>query len=242
MLGTAPESIVPSAARGRGGAGLCPAGAAAGQGREVKLCMFSPKGRDLERGWPARIDGDRVIQLAAQTLQSFFSGGGQAREHAEYPLDEVDFRAPVLHPPSVRLFDGGDFAFANPAAIHGPEDAIRRPDGARSLRYELRPAVIVGGEGQIGGYTLLNVLTAPDLEGTKARDFALSMGPIVVTERIGALGAVAWDELVGQAARNTRLLPGDVIAADPLETGSVDGAVELTVGEIGTLRNLIFDR
>ena len=41
--------------------------------------MFSPKELGLERGWPGRIEGDRVIQLAAQTLQSFFSGGGQAR-------------------------------------------------------------------------------------------------------------------------------------------------------------------
>ena len=48
--------------------------------------MFTPKELALERGWPGRIDGDRVIQLAAQTLQSFFTGGGSAREHAEYPL------------------------------------------------------------------------------------------------------------------------------------------------------------
>src|SRR6185503_15259355 len=70
----------------------------------MKLCMFSPKGQDLRRGWPGRVEGDRVVQLAAQTLQSFFSGGGSAREHAEYPLDEVDLRPPVLHPPAVRDF------------------------------------------------------------------------------------------------------------------------------------------
>ena len=55
----------------------------------MKLCMFSPR-TALERGWPGRIEGDRVIQLAAQTLQSFFTGGGRAREHAEYPLDDVE--------------------------------------------------------------------------------------------------------------------------------------------------------
>ena len=27
----------------------------------MKLCMFSPKGRDLERGWPGRIEDDRVV-------------------------------------------------------------------------------------------------------------------------------------------------------------------------------------
>ena len=61
----------------------------------MKLVMFSPKGAHLERGWPGRIEGDRVIQLAAQTLQSFFTGSGQAREHAEHPLEDVELRAPV---------------------------------------------------------------------------------------------------------------------------------------------------
>src|SRR3989442_12705968 len=80
--------------------------------------MFTPKELGLERGWPGRIDGDTVIQLAAQTLQAFFTGGAQAREHAEYPLADVVFRAPVLHPPSVRIFgEDNDFVFANPAAI-----------------------------------------------------------------------------------------------------------------------------
>jgi 2-keto-4-pentenoate hydratase/2-oxohepta-3-ene-1,7-dioic acid hydratase in catechol pathway len=205
--------------------------------------MFSPRGRGLERGWPGRIEGDRVIQLAAQTLQSFFSGGGRAREHAEYGLDEVDFCSPVLHPPSVRVFDGDDFAFANPAAIHGPDDPVRRPEGARNIEYELRPAAVIGGEGEIGGYTLLNVLTAPELAGAKARDFALVLGPIVLTpdEDTARFAALLWPRLLAHAARNTRLVPGDVIAGDVLATGSADGVVEVGLEEIGSLRNLIID-
>ena len=78
--------------------------------------MFSPKGMNLERGWPGRVDGDRVIQLAAQTLQVYFTAGGALREHAEYALADVDLRAPVLHPPGIRIFDDGlDFAFGFPA-------------------------------------------------------------------------------------------------------------------------------
>ena len=46
----------------------------------MKLCMFSPADADLERGWPGRIQGDTVTQLAAQTLQSFLTGGSSARE------------------------------------------------------------------------------------------------------------------------------------------------------------------
>jgi 2-keto-4-pentenoate hydratase/2-oxohepta-3-ene-1,7-dioic acid hydratase in catechol pathway len=201
--------------------------------------MFSPRGRDLERGWPGRIEGDRVIQLAAQTLQSYFSGGGRAREHAEYALAEIDLRAPVLHPPSVRLFDGDDFVFANPAAIHGPEDEIRST--AARVGYELRPAAIVGGEGRIGGFTLMNALTAPELGGAKARDFALVLGPVVVTpeETVPGVSDLYWPGLIDHAARNTRLVPGDVVAADPFATGSVDGVVELAVEGIGILRNAV---
>jgi Fumarylacetoacetate (FAA) hydrolase family len=203
--------------------------------------MFSPNGRNLERGWPGRIAGDRVIQLAAQTLQSFFSGGGTAREHAEYALEGIDLCAPVLHPPSVRLFDAGDFVFANPAAIHGPEDAVVPPVGANRVDYEARIAAVIGGEGRIGGFTILNAWTAPGLEGAKARDFALGLGPIVVTpdERVPDLEAFDWEMLVAVAGRNTRLLPGDLIAADPLATGPADGLVELEIDGIGVLRNTV---
>ena len=66
--------------------------------------MFTPRELELERGWPGIIEGDTVYQLAAQTLQAFFTGGGTARRHAEYALADVDLRPPVVHPPSVRDF------------------------------------------------------------------------------------------------------------------------------------------
>ena len=204
----------------------------------MKLCMFSPRERHLERGWPGRIEGEHVIQLAAQTLQSFFSGGGTAREHSGCALADVELRAPVLHPPSVRIFDGDDFAFANPAAIHGPEDEIRDPGG--HLAYELRPAAVIGADQVVGGITLMNVLTAPALGGAKARDFALVLGPVVVTpdEDVPAV-EVDWKRLLSHAAHNTHLLPGDLIAADPISTGAVDGVVEVGVEGIGSLRNRV---
>ena len=175
--------------------------------------MFSPVDRDLVRGWPGRIEGERVIQLAAQTLQAFFTGGGQAREHAEYPLREVVLRAPVLHPPSVRIFDGDDFRFANPAAIVRADAEIPLPAGATELVPVQRRAAIVGGGGAIGGFTPLVEWTAPQLAGAKSRDFALALGPFVTTSDEGAPAGVDWDRLVAHAAANTHLLPGDVIAA-----------------------------
>ena len=240
----------------------------------MKLCMFSPKEQALERGWPGVIEDDVVYQLAAQTLQAFFTGGGTARRHAEYPLDEVDFRAPVLHPPSVRDFyafeqhvktaralRGQDvprewyevpvFYFSNPAAIFGPDDDVPYPNGTSELDYELEVAAIIGAEGRIGGFTVMNDWSARDLQRVemrvglgpaKGKDFATSLGPIVVTpdEFDGASGAMvarvngeersrgelgdmhhSWDALVAQAGRNTTLLPGDVLGSGTVGSGCI---------------------
>ena len=236
--------------------------------------MFSPAGRHLQRGWPGRIEGDRVIQLAAQTLQSFFSGGGSAREHAEYPLDAVDLRPPVLHPPSVRDFYAFEqhvktarahrgldvppewyeipvFYFSNPAAIFGPEDEIPYPNGTNELDYELEVAAIIGADGAIGGFTAMNDWSARDLQRkemkvglgpAKGKDFATSLGPIVVTpdEFDGSEGVMVarvngeersrgnlrdlhwpWARLVEQAAMNSHLVPGDVIGSGTVGTGCI---------------------
>ena len=59
------------------------------------------------------------------------------------PLDEVTVLVPVLHPPSVRVFAGGDgFEFANPAAVFGPDAVLVAP--ASDLLALARIAVIVG--------------------------------------------------------------------------------------------------
>ena len=174
----------------------------------MKLCMFSPRDKELERGWPGRIDGEIVIQLAAQTLQSFFTGGGQAREHAEYPLADVVFLAPVLHPPSVRIFDeSGDFVFANPAAIK----AVGEDVGVEGAEQVERVAAIVGTDGAIGGFTPFVEWVAPRLRGAKQRDFALTLGPIVTTPDEGLPPGVDWERLVAHAAEHTMLYPGDLI-------------------------------
>jgi hypothetical protein len=201
--------------------------------------MFSPPGRTLERGWPGRIDGERVIQLAAQTLQAFFTGGGHAREHAEYLLADVELRAPVLHPPSVRIFDGDDFVFGNPAAICGPDDVVRLPEGADEIVPVLHRAAIVGAECSVGGHTLLVEWLAPQLQGTKRRDFALSLGPVALTP--DELPALNLDPLLAQAARNTRLLPGDLVAAPGEELPAVRAGerFEAALEPFGALRNRV---
>jgi fumarylacetoacetate (FAA) hydrolase len=236
--------------------------------------MFTPKDLALERGWPGVIEGDVVHQLAAQTLQSFFTGGGTARRHAEYPLAEVEFRPPVLHPPSVRDFYAFEqhvrtarasrglevppewyeqpvFYFSNPAAIYGPEEEIPYPADTEELDYELEVAAVIGAEGRIGGFTILNDWSARDLQRVemrvglgpaKGKDFATSLGPVVVTpdEFDGSTGAMLarvndeersrgnlsdlyhpWDAIVGAAARNTHLRAGDVLGSGTVGTGCI---------------------
>jgi fumarylacetoacetate (FAA) hydrolase len=236
--------------------------------------MFTPKELALERGWPGRIDGDRVVQLAAQTLQSFFTGGGNAREHAEYALEDVDLLAPVLHPPSVRDFMAFEahvanarrqrgaevpkewyeipvFYFSNPAAIYGPGQDVPYPEGTSELDYELECAAVIGADGKIGGFTVLNDWSARDLQRqemrvglgpAKGKDFATSLGPVVVTpdEFDGTSGTMiarvngeersrgdladlhwSWDAMLAQATRNTTLRPGEVIGSGTVGNGCI---------------------
>jgi fumarylacetoacetate (FAA) hydrolase len=269
----------------------------------MKLCMFTPRELQLERGWPGIIDGETVVQVAAQTLQAFFTGGGTARHHAAYALDDVELRAPVLHPPSVRDFYAFEqhvrtarasrgldvppewyelpvFYFSNPAAIYGPGDDIPSPPETKELDYELEVAAIIGAEGRIGGFTIMNDWSARDLQRaemkvglgpSKGKDFATSLGPIVVTpDEFDGTGATmvarvngeersrgeladmhhSWEAIVAHAARNTRLLPGDVLGSGTVGTGCIlelgDGrwlqpgdVVELEVDGIGILRNRV---
>ena len=183
----------------------------------MRLCMFHPVGHAMERGWVGRIEGDRVIHLAAQTLQSFFTGGGQAREHAQYALDEVELLAPVLHPPAVRIFDDQrSFEFANPAAIAGSGATIVIPLGAQSVSTAWRPAAVVG-DGSLGGFTLLGDVRAAALRPPKDRDFALLLGPLLVTPDEHRPAGFDWEAALALAAANTRLRSGDILAGPVLQ-------------------------
>lgn len=217
--------------------------------------MFRPAGHPLERGWVGRIDDDRVTHLAAQTLQSYLTGGGSAREHAVYDLAAVQLLAPVLHPPAIRVFeDQRSFAFANPAAIVGPGAVVPTQGGALTLLPRL--TAVIGADGAIGGFTALaewrSRRTPP-----KDRDFALGLGPVVVTpdeldpERIrtavrvgggerlrGRVADFDWAVARDHAAEGTALRPGDLLAG-PAPGAVADvapgSAIELEVEGIGVL-------
>jgi fumarylacetoacetate (FAA) hydrolase len=243
----------------------------------VKLCLFTPLEREV-RGWVGAIDGDRVVHLAAQSLPSFFTGGGSAREHDEYALEDVRLLAPVPRPPSVRdayafeehvrnaarvtgrpgvpdeWYELPVFYFSNPAAIYGPDDEIPLPAASEELDYELEVAAVIGdvrSTNVIGGFTIMNDWSARDVQRkemkvglgpAKGKDFATSLGPVVVTpdelgdlrlemvarvngeERSrGNLGDMyhSWQAILERAAANTQLVPGDVIGSGTVGTGCI---------------------
>ena len=228
----------------------------------VRLCMFHPNDQLMERGWVGRIDGDRVLHLAAQTLQSFFLGGGGAREHAEYRLDDVTLLVPVIYPPAVRVFDAETtFEFANPMAVRGPGAVADLPARAETLTLLPRFAAVIGADGAIGGYSLLADWRSPTHARPKDRDFCSVLGPVVLTpdelnspgfamsvrldgeERLGeSLAEFDWEAARALAAAGTELRPGDILASPAL--GVLDGirpgaVVELDVPEIGLLETTV---
>lgn len=214
----------------------------------------------MERGWVGRIDDDRVVQLAAQTLQSFFTGGGSAREHAEYARSDVRLLAPVLHPPAVRVFESDrSFAFANPAALVGPGENVPASPSGRLLLVP-RLAAVIGAEGTIAGFSALAEWRDPTRTAPKDRDFALGLGPSVCTvdaldpdglgaivrvggslEHTGAFVGFDWEAAVAFAADRTALKSGDLLAGPGLAVLEVSAgsSVELEVEGIGILDHLV---
>ena len=105
----------------------------------------------------------------------------------------------------------------------------------------------------------------------KGKDFATSLGPVVVTvdefdgsqaEMVARVNGEersrgnlrdmyhSWEAIVAHAARNTRLLPGDILGSGTVGSGCIlehgDGrwlrpgdVVELEVEGIGVLRNVV---
>jgi fumarylacetoacetate (FAA) hydrolase len=143
----------------------------------------------------------------------WLSGRGRERTAERFDLADVRLLAPIPDPPSIRDFyafeghvaagfrlrgrkipdawhEAPVFYFTNPAAVFGPGEAIRRPDGCERLDFELEIAAAVGPDGTLGGFMLMNDWSARDIQAremtvglgpAKGKDFATSFGPWLVT-------------------------------------------------------------
>lgn len=186
-------------------------------------------------------------------------------EHVEGVSAGVEGRSHVAD----EWYEAPTFYFTNPHTILGPGEPVTPPVTQR-LDFELELAAVVGsapgvgesnltaaeGTAKIFGYTIMNDWSARDLQGremkvrlgpAKGKDFAMSLGPWIVTadeldeyldeDGFLALGAevsvngtavgrdlvsnMGWPfgELVAYAARNSRVVPGDVLGSGTVGNG-----------------------
>lgn len=173
-------------------------------------------------------------------------------------------------------YDFPVFYFSNTSAIYGPEDTIPYPSYSAALDYELEVACVIGKTGRdipadkaqehIFGYMIFNDWSARDVQKletrvglgpAKAKDFANSFGPYLVTpdeladRHAGRPGVydlpmmarvngversrgnwkdIHWSfgQMIERASQDVTLQPGDVIGSGTVGTGCL---LELTKGD-----------
>ena len=168
------------------------------------------------------------------------------------------------------------FYYTNPHTIFGPNEVIPYPCYTSALDFELEIAVIIGKSGcdikpedapaHIFGYTIFNDWSARDVQReelriglgpAKGKDFASSLGPVIVTSEALAdqaanrpgvydltmtakvngvemsranLKDIFWSfgEIIARASDTCELQAGDVIGSGTVGTGCL---LELTKGQ-----------
>jgi len=168
------------------------------------------------------------------------------------------------------------FYFSNPAAVIGPGDPVPVPPRSERLDFELEVAVVIGASGAVdspgdagplvAGFCVLNDWSARDVQAremaqsmgpVKGKDFATSLGPVLVTTDEFAPGGLrevpsatmtarvngreysrsnldtmwwSFAEMLEYAAESTELRPGDVVGSGTCGTGCIL-ELSLTSGE-----------
>jgi fumarylacetoacetate (FAA) hydrolase len=169
------------------------------------------------------------------------------------------------------------FYFSNPVCVVGDGDPVRAPHGSSALDYELELACVIGKAARdlpaddsamdyVAGFTIMNDWSARDIQRvemavglgpSKSKDFATSLGPVLVpfdelrdcyrdgrlhlemTASVNAkeysrgnAGSMywTWPQILAHASRDTELRPGDVIGSGTVGTGCI---LELTPEAVG---------
>jgi fumarylacetoacetate (FAA) hydrolase len=150
-------------------------------------------------------------------------------------------------------YEAPRFYFSNPSAVYRDGDEVPKPADTSALDYELELACVIGADGRPEGFTIMNDWSARDLQAremqvglgpAKGKDFALSLGPVLVSvdelppgldmravARVNgevrtdsSTGGMyfSWEELLAAAARNTPgLVAGDVIGSGTVGRGCI---------------------
>jgi len=192
------------------------------------------------------------------TLRDFYGfedhvKAARARRGLEMPPEWYEFPA---------------FYYSNPTALYGPGADVPRPAYTTALDFELEIACVIGQSGMdipeseaesyIAGYTIMNDWSARDVQQremkiglgpAKAKDFATSLGPWLVTrdeleDRLVVPGKFrlemsatvngkllsntnmermhwTFPQMIARASQSVELHPGDVIGSGTAGTGCI---------------------
>jgi fumarylacetoacetate (FAA) hydrolase len=164
--------------------------------RGLRVAALAP----LVEGYSPREDDDGILDaddlelgppiLRPPSFRDFYAFERHVRttwDRRGQDIPEAWYRLPV-------------FYFSNTSELRGPGEPVWAPVGSRELDYELEVGALVDtpasnlsperGEEALGGYFILNDWSARDLQRdestvrlgpAKGKDFALSMGPWLVT-------------------------------------------------------------
>jgi len=160
------------------------------------------------------------------------------------------------------------FYYSNPNAVYGPDEEVAAPSYTKALDFELEVACVIAKAGRdisesdaasyIAGYTIMNDWSARDVQEkemkiglgpAKAKDFATSLGPWLVTPdelqdrqvapgvfRLamtakvngkllskGEMNKMHWTfpQMIARASQSVNLQPGDIFGSGTVGTGSI---------------------
>jgi len=225
------------------------------------LGRLQETGREALRAPAARFEPSEVTLLApipqppsVRDFYAFEQHVRTARQRRGLDMEPDWYELPIYY-------------FTNPAATKGPNEDVEIAPGSHEMDFELEIAAVVGPGGAdlsprraercIAGFTIMNDWSARDLQRremklnlgpAKGKDFATSLGPMLVTPdeldeyREGAgydltmtarvngveYSRASWadihwsfGEMLSYASRGTRLVTGDVVGSGTCGTGCI---------------------
>jgi 2-keto-4-pentenoate hydratase/2-oxohepta-3-ene-1,7-dioic acid hydratase in catechol pathway len=213
---------------------------------ELGLARALEIGEQARHGTPIPfVDADLLLPYKPPSVRDFVT----FESHVEGVRKSIDNAVGIPE----AWYDAPTFYFTNPHALYGPGQPVTRPPSSRALDFELEVACVLGAGGSslseaeaadaIFGYTILNDWSARDIQSremqvglgpAKAKDFATSFGPWIVTAdelpsldlecRVFVNGApigqdrlshMNWTfpEMVVHASRDSVVVAGDLLAS-----------------------------